>query len=142
MATTHRVITTDEQIDQAIARAASLPQETRAISIEYRPGLDLFIVMLSSGERLVLQRELLEGLQSGTRRQLANVEITPQGSGLHWPDLDVDLYVPSLRRHVYGTKQWMSRIGRLGGAARTSAKAEASRINGRAGGRPRKALSR
>lgn len=142
MATAHRVITTDEQIDRAIARAASMPQEPRAISIEYRPNLDLFIVMLSSGERLVLQRELLEGLQSGSRRQIANVEITPQGSGLHWPDLDVDLYVPSLRRHVYGTKQWMSRIGRLGGAARTSVKAEASRINGRAGGRPRKTLSR
>jgi hypothetical protein len=142
MATVHRVITTDEQIDQAIARAARLPEEPRAVSIEYRPGLDLFIVRLSNGERLVLQRELLQGLQSGTRRQLANVEITPQGSGLHWPDLDVDVYVPSLRRHVYGTKQWLSRIGKLGGLATTSAKAEASRINGRSGGRPRKALSR
>ncbi len=142
MATAHRVTTTDVQIDRAISRAARLPDEPRAIGIEYRPGLDLFIVTLSNGERLVLQRELLEGLQSATRRQLANVEITPQGSGLHWPDLDVDLYVPSLRRHVYGTKQWMSRIGRLGGAARTEAKADASRINGRAGGRPKKAVSR
>ena len=142
MAITHRVITTDEQIDRAIARAASLPMEPGAVSIEYRPGLDLFIVRLSNGERLVLQRELLEGLESGNRRQLANVEITPQGSGLHWPDLDVDLYVPNLRRHVYGTKQWMSRIGKLGGGARTKSKAEASRINGRSGGRPKKALSR
>jgi hypothetical protein len=142
MAATHRVITTDEQIDRTIARAASRPEEPRAISIEYRSGLDLFIVMLSSGERLVLQRELLEGLQSGTRRQLANVDITPQGSGLHWPELDVDLYVPSLRRHVYGTRQWMSRIGKLGGAARTASKTAASRVNGKSGGRPRKALSR
>jgi hypothetical protein len=39
MATMHRVITTDEQIDRAMARAASLPKEPRAISIEYRPGL-------------------------------------------------------------------------------------------------------
>jgi Protein of unknown function (DUF2442) len=142
MAIAHRVVITDEQIDRAIARSASLPEEPRAVSIEYRSGLDLFIIKLSNGERLVLQRELIEGLQSATRRQLANVEITPQGSGLHWQDLDVDFYVPNLRRHIYGTRQWMSRIGKLGGAARTSAKAEASRINGRAGGRPRKALSR
>jgi hypothetical protein len=142
MAATDKVVTTDEQIDQAIARAACLSEGPRAMTIEYRPGLNLFILRLSNGERLVLQRELLEGLQSATRHQLANVEITPQGSGLHWPDLDVDLYVPSLLRHVYGTKRWMSRIGRLGGAARTSAKAEASRVNGRAGGRPRKTLTR
>jgi len=140
MATAHRVTTSDEQIDLAISRATTLSKEPRATNIEYRPGLDLFIVSLSNGERLVLQRELLEGLQTGTRRQLANVEITPQGSGLHWHDLDVDLYVPSLRRHVYGTRPWMSLIGKLGGTARSSAKAEASRINGRSGGRPRKTV--
>jgi hypothetical protein len=136
------VVTTDEEIDAAIARAASLADEPRATSIAYRPGLDVFVVMLSNGERMVLQRELLQGLQDGTKRQLANVEITPQGSGLHWPDLDVDLYVPSLLRHIYGTKQWMSKIGRLGGAARTPAKAEASRVNGSLGGRPKRAMSR
>jgi hypothetical protein len=142
MAVAHKVITTDEEIDQAIARTATLPEEPRAVSIDYRSGLDLFILMLSNGERLVLQRELLEGLQSATRRQLMNVEITPQGTGLHWPDLDADLYVPNLRRHIYGTKQWMSQIGKLGGSARTSAKREASRLNGRSGGRPKKVATR
>jgi len=142
MAVAHKVVTTDEEIDRAIARAARLPEEPRAMSIEYRPSLDIFILMLSNGERLVLQRELLEGLQAGTRRQLANVEITPQGTGLHWPDLDADLYVPSLRRHVYGSKRWMSQIGRRGGSARSSAKAEAARINGRSGGRPKRTVSR
>ena len=142
MATAHKVTTTDQEIDQAITRAATLRDEPRAISIDYRPSLDIFVVMLSDGERLVLQRELLEGLQSATRRQLANVEITPQGTGLHWPDLDADLYVPSLRRNVYGTKRWMSQIGKLGGAAKSSAKREAARLNGRSGGRPKGAVSR
>jgi hypothetical protein len=142
MATAHKDITTDEQIDQAIFSAARSPEEPRALSIEYRPSLDIFILKLSNGERLILQRELLEGLQIATRRQLTNVEITPQGTGLHWPDLDADLYVPNLRRHVYGTKQWMSQIGKVGGAVKSPAKRKASRINGRSGGRPTKTVSR
>jgi hypothetical protein len=73
MATAHKVTTTDRRIDLVIARAATLRDEPRAISAEYRPSLDIVIVMLSDGERLVLQRELLEGLQTATRRQLANV---------------------------------------------------------------------
>jgi Protein of unknown function (DUF2442) len=141
MAATHKVITTDEEIDAAIVLAANSREGERAVSANYHAGLDLFVVTLSDGGRLVLQRELLEGLQTANRRQLANVEITPLGSGLHWPDLDVDLYVSGLIRNVYGTSQWMSRIGKRGGAARTSVKAEASRINGRSGGRPRKAVA-
>ena len=116
----HKVATTDAEIDQAIARAQSLKDEPRVTSVEYRPGpgLDLLILKLSDGHRYLIPREDLQGLQSATREQIAGVEIVGNGTGLHWPALDVDHYVPSLLRRVYGSKSWMAEIGRSGGSAK------------------------
>jgi hypothetical protein len=40
---------------------------------------------------------------------------------------------------VFGSKAWMRDIGRVGGSAKSEAKATAARENGKKGGRPRKA---
>jgi hypothetical protein len=135
----HKILTTDAQLDRAIERARHLRQGPLAKEIEYRSGsgLDLFILKLTDGTRCVLPREDLQGLQSGTKQQLARVEIVGGGTGLHWPDLDADLYVPALLRGIYGNKLWMAKIGRKGGLARSTAKKQASRANGKLGGRPR-----
>ena len=137
----HKVITTDAQIDHAIQRAQLATDAPRVREVDYRAGLDLFILKMSTGERLVLQRELLEGLQHASRRQLANVEVLGNGAGLHWPELNVDQYVPGLLRHIYGTKRWMATIGRRGGAATSKTKVHAARANGLKGGRPKKHLA-
>jgi len=73
---------------------------------------------------------------------LTKIEISPAGFGLHWPQLDTDLYVPALLQGVFGSKSWMARqLGAEGGRSRTVAKIAASRENGRKGGRPRKAAT-
>jgi hypothetical protein len=107
--------------------------------VEYKPGpgLDLIILKLNDGRRHVIPRELLQGLESGSSKQIANVEIIGRGTGLHWPDLDADLYVPALLRGVYGTRRWMAQIGRNGGLAKSLAKKKAARANGSLGGRPK-----
>jgi hypothetical protein len=70
---------------------------------------------------------------------LSHIEITPSGLGLHWPQLDADLFVPGLIEGVFGSKSWMAReMGAKGGRTRSKAKAEAARANGKRGGRPRK----
>ena len=70
---------------------------------------------------------------------LARIDISPERTGLHWPDLDVDLYVPALIQGLFGTRRWMaSLLGQAGGRARSEAKTRAARANGRKGGRPRK----
>jgi hypothetical protein len=96
----HKVVTTDAEIDRAIERARALPSEPRVAEVEYRPGpgLDLLILKLSNGRRHVIPREDLQGLQSATKEQIGRVEILGHGTGIHWPDLDFDLYVPSLLR--------------------------------------------
>ena len=135
----HRVVSTDAEIDRAIERAAALGDEPRVVSVEYRPGagLDLLILKLSDGHRHVIPREELQGLDGATREEIAQVEILGNGTGLHWPALDLDHYVPGLLRHVYGSKRWMAEIGRSGGLVKNVAKRRASKANGLKGGRPR-----
>lgn len=137
----HKIVTTDAEIDRAIELASRLRDGPRVTKVQYRPGagLDLLILTLSDGHRHVIPRENLQGLESATREQVAQVEILGNGTGLHWPALNVDHYVPSLLRHVYGNKSWMAEIGRSGGSAKTVAKKRASRENGLKGGRPRRA---
>ncbi len=135
-----RVLTTDSEIDRAIFHAKHRRDEPLVTEAEYRsaPGLDLLILKLSDGRRCVIPREDLQGLQSGTKEQISKIEILGGGTGLHWPSLDVDLYVPSLLEGIYGNRQWMAKIGRRGGLATSLAKKKASRANGKMGGRPRK----
>ena len=135
-----RVAVSDPDIDRAITRARRLRDERLVTEVEYKsaPGLDLFILKLSDGGRYVIPREELQGLQTGTKEQISRVEILGGGTGLHWPELDVDLYVPSLLQGIYGNKPWMAKIGRKGGLATSPKKKKASRANGKLGGRPRK----
>lgn len=135
----HRVVTSDREIDLALERTRKLREGPRVTAVEYRPGagLDLMILQLSDGRRHMIPREDLQGLQSATKEQIARVEILGGGTGLHWPGLDVDFYVPGLLRGVYGNKQWMAAIGRRGGSVKSAAKKKAARVNGLKGGRPR-----
>jgi hypothetical protein len=64
----------------------------------------------------------------------------PSGLGLHFPKLDADLYLPALLAGVLGSKAWAAaQLGQAGGQARTAAKQEAARRNGRLAGRPKQA---
>jgi len=82
---------------------------------------------------------LAQGLEHATPAELANIEISPLGTGLHWPDLDADLYVPGLLSGVFGSNRWMAaQLSAAGGRARSAAKTAAVRENGRKGGHPRK----
>jgi len=136
----HTIITSDAEIDRAIERAKKLRAQPLVVEVEYRSGtgLDLLILKLTDGRRHVIPREELQGLQSAPKDQIARVEIVGGGTGLHWPSLDVDLYVPGLLRGVYGNKKWMAEIGRSGGSAKSAAKKRAARVNGLKGGRPRR----
>ncbi len=135
-----RVVTTNASIARANARGRKLREGPLAKAVEYRsePALDVFILKLTDGSRRIFPREDLQGLESGTPSQLGRVEIVGGGTGLHWPDLDADLYVPALLQGIYGTKLWMAKIGSRGGSATSPAKKKAARANGKLGGRPRR----
>ncbi len=53
--------------------------------------------ILVKGEEFFLPYERYPWFKTATIEQLPHCEISPAGVGLHWPDLDVDLAIESLR---------------------------------------------
>ena len=66
------------------------------------------VVQLSTGIELTFPAALAEGLASASPGDLAEIEVSPSGLGLHWPRLDADLYVPALPRGILGSRSWMA----------------------------------
>jgi hypothetical protein len=133
---------TEHELEQAEARMAETRAAGHAVSARYDRRRSRVVVALNTGVELTFPTRLAEGLADASPDSLAEIEISPAGLGLHWPQLDADLYVPGLLQGVFGSKTWMARqLGAEGGRARTPAKVAASRANGQKGGRPRKFAS-
>jgi hypothetical protein len=116
---------------------SSLP---KAISAHYDRKSGRVIINLSSKLTLSFSPADAQGLENAKPSQLDDIEITPSGFGIHFPKLDADLYVPGLLEGFLGSRKWMaSRLGQAGGQSRSMAKRSASRVNGKLGGRPKKA---
>ena len=132
----HKVITTDAEIEAALETAKLHDREPRALNVEHIPDLNLLIVGLSNQRRLVLPTEEVQGLGKATHEQLRKYKLIGRGTGISFPELDVDLYVPALIEGVYGNRRWMAQLGKKGGKAKTEAKRLAARASGVKGGRP------
>jgi Protein of unknown function (DUF2442) len=110
-----------------------------AISAHYDPISGRVVVGLSTDLDVRFSPHSVQGLENAKASQLEPIEITPSGSGLHFPKLDADVYLPALLQGVMGSKRWIAaQLGALGGKSKSVAKASASRNNGRLGGRPKK----
>lgn len=130
---------TETEFAQAQARVAAKRQAGHAITARYDRRTARVVVGLDSGVHVTFPVRLIEGLADASPDDLAVIEISPTGLGLHWPELDADVYVPALLQGVFGSKRWMAaQLGATGGKARTKAKVTAARENGRKGGRPRR----
>lgn len=130
----------DAAIQQAEERMrVRMDSSPRAIAARYDRRVSRIMVSLNNGLELAFPPHLAEGLADAKPTDLAIIEITPTGLGLHWPKLNADLYLPALLEGIFGSPRWMAGLlGKSGGLARTAAKAAAARENGRKGGRPRK----
>ncbi len=112
-------LTTDEEIDAAIERAKRIANEPRIVEAVYRsePELDLFVLKISDGRRLVLPRENLQALKGSTPVQAAEFVVGQYGTDIWWPQLDEGHYLPNLLEHRYGNDRWMEGLQRRGVAA-------------------------
>ena len=135
----HKDVTTNAEINAGLSRARSFQAEDRsAVRAAYDKKEDLVTLFMADGVRISIPRPQLQGLQGATATELSKIELIGHGTGVRWPTLDVDHYVPGLLNHVFGTSKWMAQLGRIGGAVRSKAKAAAARTNGKRGGRPKR----
>jgi hypothetical protein len=127
----------DAGAEAAIARGEErMRTDPRAVLARYDRKANRIVVELTSGATFAFPPALVQGLCDATPAQLGEIEVSPAGFGLHWPQLDEDYSVKGLMNGVFGTAKWMAaRAGR----ATSPAKAAAARANGKKGGRPRKA---
>jgi hypothetical protein len=114
----------------------------RAASARYDHRTGLVILELSTGYVFGFPAASIPQLAGASSEQLATVEASPGGSGLHWESLDVDLSVPGLLMSTIGRSWKVSELARVAGQTKSPAKAAAARKNGRKGGRPRKTTTR
>jgi hypothetical protein len=135
---------TSQQVKEANARTKALKASTpAATAVYYDRKTKNIIVNLSTGMGLFFSPKDAQGLEDATPAQLSEIEINSSGFGLHWPQLDADIYVPGLLEGSLGSRKWMAaRLGAQGGKARSLAKRNAARANGALGGRPRKSAAR
>src|SRR5690606_12020272 len=131
---------TDQQMQAARAHAQELKSHVpQATGVAYNPDTGLVCIRLSNGIVIGLPAAQTQGLETASTKALWAIHSSPSGYGIHFPELDVDLYLPALMDGIFGTKAWMTERGRKGGQAATKAKKAAARANGKLGGRPRKA---
>lgn len=124
----------EELTDAAFAKARARGKRLRgpfAASVRYDRRRGRVVVLLTTGLELAFDPRLAQGLEMASPEALSRVEVTGVGYGIYFPDLDVDLSLPGMMQGLLGSREWMKR----------QARAEASRANGRLGGRPRKAIA-
>ena len=127
------------QIPAARARAArERAAGRRAVSAAYDPRTGRVMMELTSGYVFGFPAAAVPALARATPAELATVEVSPGGGGLHWEALDVDLSVPGLLLSAVGRGEKLRELARLAGHVTSEAKAAAARAIGTKGGRPRK----
>ncbi len=119
-----------QQAFDAITRRTvqAMKHQLLAVAARYDRRNERVMITLNSGAVVGFPLSALPGLEQATPDDLRKIEVEGGGYGLHVASLDADISIPSLLADQLG-----STIMR-----RAVARANASKANGRLGGRPRK----
>ena len=130
----------DRQIVLATEKAKELQlSQPRAVTARYNRRANRIVIQLNTRLEIAFSPQDAEGLEGAKPAELAPIEISPSGFGIYFPKLDADIYIPALLEGMLGSRSWMaSRMGLAGGQSTSEAKANAARVNGQRGGRPKK----
>ncbi|WP_291931498.1 DUF2442 domain-containing protein [Limnohabitans sp.] len=113
----------------------------QALSARYDTRKKHIVVDLINGSSFSFPPHLAQGLANARPAELADIEISPYGIGLHWPQLDADLTVEGLLAGLFGSRSWMRQHAAKAGSVKSEAKTQAAKANGAKGGRPRQSTA-
>lgn len=101
----------DAMLDRDWEAANNRGQQTLAgplaASADYDAPAGEIVIHLNNGDSLRIQTALLQGLGSASPVELADIHLSGRGTGLHFPRMDADFYIPALVDGIYGTPAWM-----------------------------------
>ncbi|MEW9809183.1 MAG: DUF2442 domain-containing protein [Candidatus Symbiodolus clandestinus] len=91
----------------------TLNSPNRAIAARYDFKAQRVMMTLVSGIELAIPPAIVQGLNTATPDELADIELTPMGIGFYFPTIDADVFVLAILQDFTGTRQWMARkLGR------------------------------
>lgn len=137
----HRVTDADVLAQIPAAREREKLDRTRGRrtkSAKYDRTHKRIVLELTNGIQFAFPVQSIPALSSATASQLSEVDVDPSGSAIRWESLDVDLSVPGLLLSAVGTEEKRQHLASMLGKSSSPAKAEAARVNGLKGGRPKK----
>lgn len=117
--------------DATFAKAKRKHGTPRAVEARFDKRTRRVKVRLDTGIEFLFDPHLAHGLSDAAEDDFVGAKIEGTGSTLHFPRLDADFSVAGLLEGFLGPLEW----------TRREARAAASRKNGAAGGRPKKAAS-
>lgn len=131
---------------QLAAGIAHGEQERRtsphATAIRFEPRSRMYTLTLLAGAEVSFSAESVNELAGATLAQLTDVQLSPSGGGISWPQLDMDIDTTGLVMDLVAGEGWRATyralLVREISGSRSEAKAAAARENGTKGGRPRK----
>ena len=108
-----------------------------ATSFRFDPETRIFSIRAKDGSRIDFPVSKIKELRKASDKEIRSAYITKSGDAVHWDDLDAHYTVAGLAANIFGTKEWMKELARIGGKSTSEAKTIAARLNGQKGGRPR-----
>jgi len=125
----------------AAGRSAA-KSEFRAEAVSYLPHLDAIEVITQHNAGFVIPRALVKSLQAVKAEHLASMTLWPDGSLIEIEALDLHISVDGMIKAalpVLVPRQIAAGMfAAAGGSAKSAAKTQSARQNGKKGGRPRK----
>ena len=137
---------TETEVLAQIEAADRLPpvEEPTATSVSFDAAARRFTLLLANGTSLGFDADALWELKGASVEALEKVGLSPSGSAVTWPKLDMDISVDGLVLDLLGSPEWKRalrrNLNRELARTKSEARARAARENGKKGGRPKKAV--
>ena len=132
---------TDDEIDEQIRRGKAayidyVKDKPVATSFKFDATTRILSIRSNDGSRVDFPVSRIKELQNASDKDIRSGYITKAGDAIHWDELDAHYTIAGLAANIFGTKDWMRELAKMGGSKTSPAKVSAARLNGKKGGRP------